>query len=64
MSIIHKFRSKADPALAVDIGEYDNGLYYIVAAVNLVPAEANVFTTISEIEKILDDELELIVIKH
>ena len=59
--MIHKFRSKNNPNLAIEIGEYDNGLYYIPEAVGTISPEGNTFTSISEIEIILGDELEMII---
>lgn len=53
----HLFQSKQQPDQAITIGEYDNGTYFIPAAQGLIPDEENVFISIEDIEKILNDEL-------
>jgi len=55
------FRSKKDPKRGITIGKQSNGLYFI-ANVNeeTLPPEMNLFSSVDEIEKLLDDELELI----
>lgn len=58
----HLFRSKKRyVGQAITIGEYEEtGFYFIPAADGLVAPEDNIFTSIEGIEKVLDDELELI----
>lgn len=56
----HLFRSKKFHNRGITIGERDDGTYFIPAASNDVDPEANVFYSIEEIERVLDDELEMI----
>ncbi len=60
MVTYHLFRSKENPDKAITIGEYDTGFYFIPAAVGKVPDEENVFSSIEEIELLLNDKLEMI----
>lgn len=54
----HLFKSINEDRV-IEIGEYDNGFYYIEAAQGKVPDEQNVFQSIEEIEHVLDDTLVL-----
>lgn len=58
MAKFHLFRSEKYPGRAIKIGERDDGTYYI-PEVEVEP-EANIFYSIEEIEKVLDDSLELL----
>lgn len=60
MNQYHLFKSKKNPGKAITIGEYENGLYFIPAAAEHLSEEENLFDSIEEIEKFLDDELVMI----
>jgi len=54
------FKSTTHPDQSIEVREYDNGLYYIPAAIGHVPPEENIFNSIEEIEKVLNDTLVLL----
>ena len=54
------FKSKKRPEFAIEVLEDNNGMYYLPAAVGKVPPEQNTFSAIEDVEKVLDDELELL----
>lgn len=56
----HLFKSKNYPDRGITVGERDDGTYFIPAASESVDPEANIFYSIEEIEKVLNDHLELI----
>lgn len=56
------FQSIKDPTKSIVIGELQNGFYSIVAA-EAIPIEENMFSSIEEIEKLLNDQLQLIISK-
>ncbi len=58
------FRSFNYPGQVIEVQEDVNGMYYLPAAVDLVPPELNMFSSIDEVEKMLDDKLELIIQQH
>ena len=60
----HLFRSMNNHSRSITIGEYENGFYFIPAAEGQIPPEENVFSSVEEIEIILDDKLEMILPKE
>lgn len=56
----HLFKSKRFPDSALDVGERDDGTYFLPDAANVVAPEDNIFYSIEEIEQVLDDQLILI----
>lgn len=56
----HLFQSTNNPENSITIGETVDGLYFIPAAIGQVPDEENLFSTIQDVEEVLNDSLVLL----